>query len=110
MSILASATSREGYGRHKRESRFGNNNVGRNHAFFFASTRGQHILKNPGIIKEMVDKSGIKETDVVLEVGPGTGNLTMQLLEKCKQVIAVEVDVRMVSELRKRVMGTYVNV
>eukprot|EP01084_Bolivina_argentea_P190225 326954_1 len=100
MSIIASAAAPTGYGRHKRESKnFGNG--GRNHAFFFASSRGQHILKNPGIIRDMVEKSGINETDIVLEVGSGTGNLTVQLLQKCKKVIAIEVDARMVSELRK---------
>ena len=33
---------------------------------------------------------------VVLEVGPGTGNLTVKILEKAKKVIAVELDPRMV--------------
>ena len=44
-----------------------------------------------------MDKAGIKPTDVVLEIGPGTGNLTMKLLEQAKKVIAIEVDPRMVS-------------
>merc|ERR1740123_2920744 len=105
MSIIASAPV-SGYGRHTRDSSKGSKSAGRNHAFYFARTRGQHILKNPGIIHDMVEKSGIKETDIVLEVGPGTGNLTVQLLPRCKKVIAIEVDVRMVSELRKRVLGT----
>jgi 18S rRNA (adenine1779-N6/adenine1780-N6)-dimethyltransferase len=43
---------------------------------------------------------------VVLEIGPGTGNLTMHLLAAAKKVIAVEVDPRMVAELQKRVQGT----
>ena len=34
--------------------------------------------------------------DVVLEIGPGTGNLTMKLLEKAKKVVAIELDPRMV--------------
>ena len=42
----------------------------------------------------------------VLEVGPGTGNLTMKLLEKCKSVVACELDPRLVAELRKRVQQT----
>eukprot|EP01083_Nonionella_stella_P073425 198505_1 len=107
MSIIASASAPvNGYSRHSRSSNNNSDSCGRNHAFFFASSRGQHILKNPGIIRDMIEKSGIKETDIVLEIGPGTGNLTVQLLAKCKKVIAVEVDVRMVSELRKRVIGT----
>jgi len=67
---------------------------------------GQHLLKNPLVTAAMIDKAGIKGTDVVLEIGPGTGNLTLKLLEKAKKVIAVEHDPRMVVELQKRVAGT----
>jgi 18S rRNA (adenine1779-N6/adenine1780-N6)-dimethyltransferase len=48
------------------------------------------------VVEAIVDKAGVKNTDVVLEIGPGTGNLTMKLLERAKKVIAVEVDHRMV--------------
>jgi len=41
-----------------------------------------------------------------LEVGPGTGNLTVKLLDAGKKVVAVEFDPRMVAELQKRVQGT----
>ena len=63
----------------------------------FQKSKGQHILKNPQVTQSIVDKAGIKPTDVVLEIGPGTGNLTMKLLEQAKKVIAIEVDPRMVS-------------
>lgn len=62
----------------------------------FHKSKGQHILKNPLVVQSIVDKAGIKSTDVVLEIGPGTGNLTMKLLERAKKVIAVEYDHRMV--------------
>ena len=62
----------------------------------FLKSRGQHILKNPQVIQSIVDKAGIKSTDVVLEIGPGTGNLTLKLLERAKKVVAIEVDHRMV--------------
>jgi 16S rRNA A1518/A1519 N6-dimethyltransferase RsmA/KsgA/DIM1 with predicted DNA glycosylase/AP lyase activity len=54
-----------------------------------------------------VEKANISNTDIVLEIGPGTGNLTVKLLEAAKQVIAVEIDPRMVGELQKRVQETY---
>jgi len=76
------------------------------HGFLFNKSKGQHILKNPGIIDTIVAKSGIKPTDIVLEIGPGTGNLTMRLLERCKKVIAIELDGRMVAELQKRTSGS----
>jgi 16S rRNA A1518/A1519 N6-dimethyltransferase RsmA/KsgA/DIM1 with predicted DNA glycosylase/AP lyase activity len=63
----------------------------------FHKSKGQHILKNPLVVQSIVDKAGIKSTDVVLEIGPGTGNLTMKLLEKAKKVVAIELDPRMVS-------------
>ncbi|XP_054278151.1 probable dimethyladenosine transferase [Macrosteles quadrilineatus] len=67
---------------------------------------GQHILKNPLVIQGMVDKSAVRSTDIVLEIGPGTGNMTVRLLEKAKKVIACEIDTRLVAELQKRVQGT----
>jgi 18S rRNA (adenine1779-N6/adenine1780-N6)-dimethyltransferase len=50
-----------------------------------------------------VEKSGIKPTDIILEIGPGTGNLTVQLLERGKKIIAMEIDPRMIAEVTKRV-------
>jgi len=73
---------------------------------FFNKELGQHILKNPLVAQGIVDKANIQPSDVVLEVGPGTGNLTVKLLEKAKQVIAVEKDPRLAAELLKRVQGT----
>lgn len=45
--------------------------------FTFDKSFGQHILKNPKVVEQIVDKAAIKPTDVVLEIGPGTGNLTV---------------------------------
>lgn len=67
---------------------------------------GQHILKNPLIITSMIDKAALSPTDTVIEIGPGTGNMTVRLLEKAKKVIAFEIDPRLVAELQKRVQGT----
>lgn len=67
---------------------------------------GQHILKNPLVISSMIEKSAIRPTDIVLEIGPGTGNMTIKLLEKAKKVVACEIDARLVAELQKRVQGT----
>lgn len=67
---------------------------------------GQHILKNPLVITSMLEKSALRPTDVVLEIGPGTGNMTVKILEKAKKVVACEIDPRLVAELQKRVQGT----
>jgi 18S rRNA (adenine1779-N6/adenine1780-N6)-dimethyltransferase len=67
---------------------------------------GQHVLKNPGIAEAIVNKADLKQSDIVLEVGPGSGNLTVKILEKAKKCIAVELDPRMAAEVTKRVQGT----
>ncbi|KAI6188349.1 RRNA adenine N(6)-methyltransferase [Aphelenchoides besseyi] len=72
----------------------------------FNTGHGQHILKNPGIVNAIVEKSALKPTDVVMEVGPGTGNLSLKILEHAKKLIAYEIDPRMVAELKKRVTGS----
>lgn len=71
-----------------------------------AGGKGQHFIKNGALVDAIVAKSDVKGTDVVLEIGPGNGALTLKLLERAKKVIAVEVDPRMVGELQKRVQGT----
>ncbi|KAI1657320.1 rRNA adenine dimethylase [Daldinia decipiens] len=76
-----------------------------NNVFKFSKDFGQHILKNPGIAETIVTKAYLKPTDTVLEVGPGTGNLTVKILEQAKKVIAVEMDPRMAAETTKRVQG-----
>nr|POE47979.1 dimethyladenosine transferase [Quercus suber] len=77
-----------------------------NNIFKMNTDIGQHILKNPGVAQAIVDKADLKQSDVVLEIGPGTGNLTARILEKAKRVVAVEQDPRMAAELTKRFQGT----
>lgn len=81
--------------------------VGKNNNLIAPNTSiGQHFLKNPAVISAIVQKSGVKGTDVVLEIGPGTGNMTIPLLQQAKQVVALECDSRMIREVLKRVEGT----
>lgn len=81
----------------------GNN---KNNVFKFNTNFGQHILKNPGVSDAIVEKAYLKPTDVVLEVGPGTGNLTVRILDRARKCICVELDPRMAAEVTKRVQGT----
>ncbi|KAL3909798.1 MAG: hypothetical protein SGILL_007943 [Bacillariaceae sp.] len=67
---------------------------------------GQHFLKNPAVVTSIIQKSAVKPTDVVLEIGPGTGNMTVPLLQKAKSVVALEYDPRMVREVLKRVQNS----
>ncbi|XP_047165568.1 ribosomal RNA small subunit methyltransferase, mitochondrial-like isoform X2 [Vigna umbellata] len=70
----------------------------------FHKSKGQHILINPRILDTIVRKSAINPTDTVLEIGPGTGNLTLKLLEAAHKVVAFEIDHRMVQVLEKRAL------
>ena len=54
----------------------------KNYNFSFDKSFNQHILKNPLVVQQIVKKSGIKTADVILEIGPGTGNLTAALFER----------------------------
>jgi len=67
---------------------------------------GQHLLKNPGILEKIVSASELKATDIVFEIGPGTGNLTMMLLGIAKTVVAQEIDPRMAAEVKKRAISS----
>ncbi|KAG0466547.1 hypothetical protein HPP92_018127 [Vanilla planifolia] len=71
--------------------------------FHLFKSRGQHLLTNLRILDTIIQKAKILPTDTVLEIGPGTGNLTVRLLECAKKVVAVEIDERMVDTLQNRV-------
>ena len=54
--------------------------------------RGQNFVIDPNTVRRIVRVSGITAEDVVVEVGPGLGSLTLALLETAARVVAVEVD------------------
>ncbi len=54
--------------------------------------RGQTFVIDPNTVRRIVRVSGITTEDVVVEVGPGLGSLTLALLETAARVVAVEVD------------------
>ncbi|MFZ5919413.1 MAG: 16S rRNA (adenine(1518)-N(6)/adenine(1519)-N(6))-dimethyltransferase RsmA [Chloroflexota bacterium] len=62
---------------------------------------GQSFLTDPNILLKIVDAAELAAADVVLEVGPGLGHLTRLLAQRAEQVIAVELDSRLVSVLRQ---------
>jgi len=62
-------------------------------------------VRRPWELTMRLAQANLRPTDKVLEVGPGTGNLTVRILEKAKHVTAIEMDPRMAAELTKRVQG-----
>lgn len=70
--------------------------------FFRTKKRlGQNFLINPDVISDIIDFAGITENDTVLEIGPGVGFVTEQLVKHAKKVIAVELDEEAIKELQK---------
>ncbi len=63
---------------------------------------GQNFLINAGILEKIVSAAELSSDDTVLEIGPGTGNLTKLLSEKAGRVIAIEKDRRLIDELREK--------
>lgn len=63
---------------------------------------GQNFLIDDSILQNIVDASNITEDDIVIEIGPGLGNLTQYLIEKAKFVILIEIDNSMIGVLEDR--------
>ena len=70
--------------------------------FFRTKKRlGQNFLINPDVIADIIDFAGITKEDTVLEIGPGVGFVTEQLVKHAKKVIAIELDEEAIKELEK---------
>ena len=63
---------------------------------------GQNFLHDGNQLRRIADAAEIKPTDKILEIGPGLGPLTELLLEKAGEVLAIEMDVRLVDFLCER--------
>jgi 16S rRNA (adenine1518-N6/adenine1519-N6)-dimethyltransferase len=61
---------------------------------------GQNFLVDEGVFKKIIEAANLLKDDIVLEVGPGIGNLTLELAKRVKKVIAIEKDSGMIEVLR----------
>lgn len=64
---------------------------------------GQHWLRDRAVLAHIADCANLNETDTVLEIGPGLGTLTSELLRRSHKVIAVEFD----EELAQKLPGQF---
>ena len=62
------------------------------HNFRFSKSLGQNFLADRNIIEKIIDGAGVTGEDLVLEVGPGIGTLTKELVARAKKVVAIEID------------------
>ncbi|AQP45249.1 16S rRNA (adenine(1518)-N(6)/adenine(1519)-N(6))-dimethyltransferase RsmA [Tessaracoccus flavus] len=65
--------------------------------------RGQNFVVDPNTVRRIVALSGVGASDVVLEIGPGLGSLTLGLLETGAEVVAVEIEERLAERLERTV-------
>lgn len=63
---------------------------------------GQNFLTNIEIAEREIRYANISKNDIVLEIGPGKGILTNILSKKAKKVIAIEIDKRLIKELKEK--------
>lgn len=66
------------------------------YGFKFKKSLGQNFLVDTNVIRNIIDAAGIDKTSGVIEIGPGMGSLTEQLAKHAKQVLAFEIDQRLI--------------
>ena len=66
---------------------------------------GQNFLIDMEAIKKVIESAQLSKNDIVLEIGPGIGNLTMELAKKAEKVIAIEKDSKMCEILKDLLEG-----
>lgn len=64
---------------------------------------GQNFVIDANTVRKIVKAAGVTSDDVVVEIGPGLGSLTLALLESARQVIAVEIDPKLAARLPQTV-------
>lgn len=79
------------------------------HGFRFKKSLGQNFLTNPQVLARIVDAASVSAADDVVEIGPGIGALTEFLARAAHQVLALEIDQRLIPVLDDT-MSPYENV
>jgi 16S rRNA (adenine1518-N6/adenine1519-N6)-dimethyltransferase len=63
---------------------------------------GQNFLVDKNIQEKIIRSSNLKKSDIVLEIGPGRGELTQAILDKVKKLVAVEIDKGLCAHLKEK--------
>ncbi len=63
---------------------------------------GQNFLTDSNIVKKIISISELSKTDTILEIGPGLGAITVELVEIAKKIYAIEIDRRLCSYLEDK--------
>lgn len=76
--------------------------------FKFTKSLGQNFLVDQSVPRDIVDGADVGPEDLVIEIGPGVGTLTVQLLKIAKRVVAIELDDTLIPILTEE-LGEYPN-
>jgi 16S rRNA (adenine1518-N6/adenine1519-N6)-dimethyltransferase len=77
----------------------------RRHRIDLKHSLGQNFLTDSNLRDEIAEQAGLSPDDEVLEVGAGVGTLTVALAPRCRRVVAVELDGRLIPALRESLAG-----
>jgi 16S rRNA (adenine1518-N6/adenine1519-N6)-dimethyltransferase len=66
---------------------------------------GQHFLVDRNILSKVIRTAELEKGDVILEIGPGTGEMTLALARQVKKVIAVEIDRKLAEIMKEKTAG-----
>ncbi|SHH83036.1 dimethyladenosine transferase [Clostridium collagenovorans DSM 3089] len=72
------------------------NEMVKKYDFKFTKSLGQNFLIDDSVLNAIVDSSELTKDDFVIEIGPGVGTLTKELLDRAKSVCAIELDSRLI--------------
>lgn len=78
--------------------------------FNFQKKFGQNFLIDANILENIISAADIKKEDCVLEIGPGIGTMTQYLCENAREVVAVEIDKKLIPILQEDTLSSYNNV
>lgn len=80
------------------------------YGFSFQKKFGQNFLIDENVVRKIVRKAGVTKDDFVLEIGPGIGTMTQILCEEAREVVAVEIDKKLIPILTQDTLSYYDNV
>lgn len=78
--------------------------------FNFQKKFGQNFLIDANILENIIMAADVKKEDCVLEIGPGIGTMTQYLCENAREVVAVEIDKKLIPILQEDTLSSYNNV
>ena len=78
--------------------------------FNFQKKFGQNFLIDSNILENIIEAANVTKQDCVLEIGPGIGTMTQYLCENAREVVAVEIDKKLIPILENDTLAPYDNI